>query len=57
VNGTPTDKFHFGRELRQGDPLFLFLFLIAAEGWNVMLEAYVDAALFKGYLISERQDS
>ena len=49
VNGSPTNEFALGRGLRQGDPLSPFLFLLAAEGLNVMMKATVDANLFRGY--------
>ncbi|KAJ9552562.1 hypothetical protein OSB04_016607 [Centaurea solstitialis] len=40
VNGAPTKEFKMTRGIRQGDPLAPFLFLIVAEGLNVlMLEA------------------
>jgi len=48
VNGSPTDEFKFERRLRQGDPLSPFLFLIAAEGLNVMMKALVEVGLFSG---------
>jgi len=51
VNGSPTHEFKFERGLRQGDPLSPFLFLIAAEGLNVMMKALVEAALFSGYKV------
>ncbi|MCH86339.1 cysteine-rich receptor-like protein kinase [Trifolium medium] len=51
VNGSPIKEFSIGRGLRQGDPLSPFLFLIAAEGLNVILKASVDSGLFKGYQI------
>jgi hypothetical protein len=57
VNGSPTDEFNMGRGLRQGDPLSPFLFLIAAEGLNVMLKASVDSGLFKGYQIGADANS
>ncbi|MCH84310.1 cysteine-rich receptor-like protein kinase, partial [Trifolium medium] len=51
VNGSPTNEFKLGRGLRQGDPLPPFLFLIAAEGLNVMLKASVPVGLYKGYQV------
>ncbi|GAU41930.1 hypothetical protein TSUD_139160 [Trifolium subterraneum] len=54
VNGSPTNEFPLERGLRQGDPLSPFLFLLAAEGLHVLMEAVVDRHLFTGYSISER---
>ena len=51
VNGCPTDEFRFERGLRQGDPLSPFLFLIAAEGLHVMMNALVEAGLFTSYKV------
>jgi len=51
VNGSPTDEFKFEQGLRQGDPLSPFLFLIAAEGLNVMMNALVEAGHFSGYKV------
>jgi hypothetical protein len=51
VNGSPTDEFHLHRGLRQGDPLSPFLFLIAAEGLNVLMKAMVENHLFHGYSV------
>ncbi|MCI48999.1 RNA-directed DNA polymerase (Reverse transcriptase), partial [Trifolium medium] len=51
VNESPTDEFPLERGLRQGDPLSPFLFLLAAEGLHVLMEAMVDRNLFTGYSI------
>ncbi|CAJ2632329.1 unnamed protein product [Trifolium pratense] len=51
VNGSPTDEFPLRRGLRQGDPLSPFLFLLAAEGLNVLMEAMVARNLFQGYSV------
>jgi hypothetical protein len=56
VNGSPTDEFKFERGLRQGDPLSPFLFLIAAEGLNVMMNALVEAGLFSGYKVGDNNN-
>jgi hypothetical protein len=37
--------------LRQGDPLFPFLFLIAAEGLNGMMTVTTEANMFTGYSV------
>jgi hypothetical protein len=49
VNGCPTEEFPIERVLRQGDPLSLFLFLLAVEGFNVLMNVVVDTHLFTGY--------
>jgi hypothetical protein len=49
VNGSHTDEFPLERGLRQDDPLSLFLFLLGAEGLNVLMKSLVEANLFMGY--------
>jgi len=49
VNGSPADEFSLGRGLRQGDPISPFLFLLAAKGFNVLMESLSDNNLFSGY--------
>jgi hypothetical protein len=51
VNESPTEEFHLHRGLYQGDPLSPVLFLITAEGLNILMKAMVDNHLFTGYLV------
>lgn len=48
VNGSPTKEFSPQKGLRQGDPLSHFLFNIAAEGLNLLLERAKELGIFKG---------
>jgi len=51
VNGSPTDEFSMGRGLRQGDPLSPFLFLLAAEGFHLLMASLEVHDLFVGYKV------
>ncbi|PNX63618.1 ribonuclease H, partial [Trifolium pratense] len=51
--GCPTDEFPLERGLRQGDPLSPFLFLLAADGLNLLMEAMVTRNVFTGYNMGE----
>ena len=55
VNGSPTHEFPLGRGLRQGDPLSPFLFLLAAEGFNVLMKSLSDNNLFTGYTVGSSE--
>ena len=48
VNGSPPKEFNMGRGVRQGDPLLPFLFILAAEGLNAIMQDAVDKGLYRG---------
>nr|ABN08577.1 hypothetical protein MtrDRAFT_AC157506g51v2 [Medicago truncatula] len=49
VNGSPTEEFYLERGLGQGDSLSPFLFLLAAEGFNVLMDSLLVNQFFTGY--------
>jgi hypothetical protein len=49
LNGSPIDEFPLERGLRQRDPLSPYLFLIAAEGLDVLMQAMMASNVFTGY--------
>jgi len=51
IDNNINKEFPIERGLRQGDPLSPFLFLIAAEGFNVMMTSIVEAGLYHGYRV------
>ncbi|CAJ2661734.1 unnamed protein product [Trifolium pratense] len=53
INGSPTADFKVEKGLRQGDPLSLFLFLIAAEGLTGIIKRAVELGLYRGYKVSD----
>ncbi|GJX16064.1 putative RNA-directed DNA polymerase, eukaryota, reverse transcriptase zinc-binding domain protein [Tanacetum coccineum] len=48
VNGSPTTEFELFRGIRQGDPLSLFLFILAMEGLHALTCKAKELGLFKG---------
>lgn len=57
VNGSLTEEFKVGRGIRQGDPLSPFLFLIVAEGLNILWKKIVDGGYLSGYKVGELEIS
>jgi len=51
VNGSPTDEFCLERGLRRGDPLSPFLFLLAIEGFNILMESLLVNNIFSGFQV------
>jgi hypothetical protein len=50
-----TDEFPLERGLRQCDIFSPFIFLLAAEGLNVMMRAMVDENQFMGYNVGGQE--
>ncbi|XP_071740916.1 uncharacterized protein [Rutidosis leptorrhynchoides] len=48
INGSPTDQLFPERGVRQGDPLSPFLFIIASEGLNFLLNQAVNNSIIQG---------
>ncbi|KAJ9545696.1 hypothetical protein OSB04_025403 [Centaurea solstitialis] len=48
INGSSTFEFCIGKGLRQGDPLALFLFIIAAEALKIAMKEARDIGVYRG---------
>ena len=55
VNVSLIEEFSLARGLKQGDPLLPFLFLLAVEGFHVMMETMVNNNIFTGYQVGRER--
>ncbi|GKF29224.1 hypothetical protein Tco_0095566, partial [Tanacetum coccineum] len=51
VNGSPSEEFGLEMDIRQGDPLSPFLFILAAEDLNVIVTEAVENGIFRGVVV------
>ncbi|GJS77998.1 putative RNA-directed DNA polymerase, eukaryota, reverse transcriptase zinc-binding domain protein [Tanacetum coccineum] len=51
INGSPTFEFSIKRDLRQGDPLSPFLFILVMEGLHYAMSNAVSSGLIRGIKI------
>nr|GFA76402.1 RNA-directed DNA polymerase, eukaryota, reverse transcriptase zinc-binding domain protein [Tanacetum cinerariifolium] len=52
VNGSPTEEFKFYKDLKQGDPLSPFLFILVMESLHLSFKRVEDAGMFNGIKIN-----
>ncbi|GJT45478.1 retrovirus-related pol polyprotein from transposon TNT 1-94 [Tanacetum coccineum] len=52
VNGSLTSEFQFHKGLKQGDPLYPFLFILVMESLHISFKRVMDAGLFSGIAIN-----
>ncbi|CAL5415768.1 unnamed protein product [Camellia sinensis] len=55
VNGSPTEEFSPQKGLRQGDSLSPFLFIIVAEGLNILMHRAHELGIIKGVKVGAKE--
>ena len=53
IHGEPKGRIHPSRGIKQGDPLFPFLFLLCIEGLHGPISKAVDQGEIRGYSLSK----
>ncbi|GJX30997.1 RNA-directed DNA polymerase, eukaryota [Tanacetum coccineum] len=51
INGSPTSEFQLHRDLKQGDPLAPYLFILVMESFHISITRATEAGLSKGIKI------
>ena len=51
-NGDRLESFNPTRGIRQGDPISLYLFLLAAEGLSCLIKARIQSSNLKGIMVA-----
>jgi hypothetical protein len=55
INGSPSGFFGSSCGVRQGDPLFPFLFVLVMEAFNKMISAIYSRGLISGFFVGSRE--
>ena len=55
INGSPTGFFKSSKDLRQGDPLSLYLFVIGMEVFSTLVDKVASGGFLSGYNITNRR--
>jgi hypothetical protein len=57
INGAPCGYFGSSRGVRQGDPLFPFLFVLVMEAFGKMIGAITSRGLISGFSVGSSEQT
>jgi hypothetical protein len=57
INGSPSGFFGSSREVRQGDPLSPFLFILVMEAFSKMLGSFTPRGLISGFSVGSSEQN